>query len=109
MSSQPEDIFTWRTRELKRWWFGTDQEERESALNSKNQRPKPKLPPLAEVAAWKDSVIASIEASSNSQDSASKKPKIPTGPEVHSGALKRNRVIHPSAFKVYNQLNGAGR
>ncbi len=30
MSSQPEDIFTWRTKEVRRWWFSGDPDETES-------------------------------------------------------------------------------
>ena len=30
MSSQPEDIFTWRTKELRRWWFSGGSDEPES-------------------------------------------------------------------------------
>lgn len=116
MPSQPDDIFTQRTRDLKRWWFGADQEERDSMLDSKNQLPKPKLPTLAEASAWRDKVIASIEARSIRQNDASKKPQIPTGPEAQGGTLDRDRIIHPSACKVhsktskvYSQLNGNGR
>ncbi|MDL0430220.1 hypothetical protein QPM17_03735 [Marinobacter sp. TBZ242] len=109
MSTQQEDIFTRRTKELRRWWFGADQEERESMVDAKNQLPKPKLPTLAEASAWKESVIASIEARSIRQNDASGKPQNPTKPEVKGGRLKRGRLIHPSASKVYSQLNGIGR
>lgn len=27
MSTQQEGIFTWRTKELRRWWFGTDHQD----------------------------------------------------------------------------------